>query len=268
MPTLRLIKSIIDKLPLTENGQCFYRDTELTGFGLCVGTQSKTFFVESRLNRRNVRQTLGRYPIMPLEQARHVAMQRLAALMQGVNPVAADKAKRAREMTLDEAFDSYFEAKPNLAKPTVDGYRRSQKLYLRDWLKIPLREITREMVLTKHRLISRENGGITANNALRHFRLVYNFVASVQDEFQPNPVQVLTRTRAWAPQRRRRTLVAAHQLPMWWQAVQAEEPHARDFLTVALFTGMRRSEIARLKWEYIDFAGKTLHIPKTKTVIR
>jgi integrase len=264
MPTLRLIKSIIEKLPLTENGQCFYRDTELTGFGLCVGTQSKTFFVESKLNRRNVRQTLGRYPKMPLEQARHVAMGRLAALMQGLNPVAAEKAKRARDMTLGEAFDSYFEAKMNLAKPTVDGYRRSQRLYLRDWLKLPLREITREMVLTKHRLISRDHGGVTANNALRHFRLIHNFIASGHDDFPPNPVQVLTRTRSWVSERRRRTLVAAHHLPSWWQAVQAEEPHARDFLTVALFTGMRRSEIARLKWEYIDFAGKTLHIPRTK----
>jgi integrase len=167
-------------------------------------------------------------------------------------------------MTLDAAFEGYFEAKPNLAKPTIDGYRRSQKLYLRDWLKLPLREITREMVLTKHRLIGRDHGGVTANNALRHFRLIHNFIASVHDDFPPNPVQVLTRTRSWVSERRRRTLVAAHHLPNWWQAVQAEEPHARDFLTVALFTGMRRSEIARLKWEYIDFVGKTLHIPRTK----
>jgi integrase len=167
-------------------------------------------------------------------------------------------------VTTGEAFDAYFAAKPNLAKSTKTNYKRSQDLYLRDWLKIPLREITREMVLTKHREIGRDHGGITGNNALRHFRLIHNFVASVHDDFPPNPVQVLTRTRSWVPQRRRRTLVAAHQLPVWWQAVMAEETHARDFLTVALFTGMRRNEIARLKWEYIDLVGKTLHVPKTK----
>lgn len=264
MPTLRLIKSIIEKIPNTESGQCFYRDTELTGFGLCVGAQSKTYFIESRLNNRNVRQTLGRYPLMSVEQARREAMERLASLMRGLNPIAVEKARKASATTVGEAFESYFDAKPNLAKSTNDNYRRTPKLYLREWLKIPLREISKDMVMTKHREISRDHGGITANNAMRHFRLVHNFVASVHDDFPPNPVQVLTRTRGWAPQRRRRTVVASHQLPMWWQAVMAEEPHARDFLTVAVFTGMRRSEIARLKWEYLDLIGKTLHIPKTK----
>ena len=264
MPTLRLMKSIIDRIPLTENGQCFYRDTELTGFGLCVGTQSKTYFIESRLNRRNVRQTLGRHPLMPVEQARSIAMERLASLMQGVNPLAAARALLAQNMTVGEAFDAYFAAKPNLAKSTKSNYRRAQTLYLRNWAKTPLREITREMVLTKHREIGRDHGGITGNNAMRHFRLVFNFVASVHDNFPSNPVQVLTRTRSWVSERRRRTLVAAHQLPMWWQAVKSEQPHARDFLTVALFTGMRRNEIARLKWDYLDLIGKTLHVPKTK----
>jgi integrase len=44
----------------------------------------------------------------------------------------------------------------------------------------------------------------------------------------------------------------------------AEPPHSRDFLLVALFTGMRRSEIAQLKWENLELIGGTLHLPKTK----
>ena len=44
----------------------------------------------------------------------------------------------------------------------------------------------------------------------------------------------------------------------------AEAQHARDFLLVSLFTGMRRSEIATLKWEHVDLIGRTLHLPNTK----
>jgi integrase len=55
-----------------------------------------------------------------------------------------------------------------------------------------------------------------------------------------------------------------HGLPKWWHAVHAEDDYVRDFLLIALFTGMRRSEIARLRWEYIDFDGKTLTVPRTK----
>ncbi|MEO0463155.1 MAG: site-specific integrase [Pseudomonadota bacterium] len=51
----------------------------------------------------------------------------------------------------------------------------------------------------------------------------------------------------------------------WWKAVLAEEPVARDFLLMALFTGMRKSEIARLRWEHVDLEGKTLVVPDTKS---
>ena len=35
-------------------------------------------------------------------------------------------------------------------------------------------------------------------------------------------------------------------------------------LLIALFTGMRRAEVASLRWEHVDLAGRALHIPKTK----
>ena len=264
MPTLKLTKRIIDQIPFTESGQCFYRDVELTGFGVCVGASAKSYFVEARLHQKNIRQTLGRHPSMGLDEARSVAMQRLSALRRGENPVQAAKLKRAREMTVEQGFAAVFEAKPNLVAVTKAGYARTLRLYRPDWRKLPLREISHEMVLAKFRKINTEHGPITANNAFRHLRAIYNFVSSVHDEFPTNPVSVLSRTRSWAPERRRRTLVAPHQLPVFWQAVMGECPDARDFMLVALFSGMRRNEIAKLKWEYLDFAARTLEIPITK----
>ena len=35
-------------------------------------------------------------------------------------------------------------------------------------------------------------------------------------------------------------------------------------LLLALFTGMRRSEILPLKWQHIDLIGGTLAVPRTK----
>ena len=43
-----------------------------------------------------------------------------------------------------------------------------------------------------------------------------------------------------------------------------EPEYARDFLLLALFTGMRRGELMRLRWENIDLIGNTLHLPETK----
>jgi integrase len=64
--------------------------------------------------------------------------------------------------------------------------------------------------------------------------------------------------------RTRRSSVPTHALSAWWDAVMQEPGYARDFLLLALFTGMRRNEIASLRWEYIDLEERALHILKTK----
>ena len=39
---------------------------------------------------------------------------------------------------------------------------------------------------------------------------------------------------------------------------------ARDYLRLLLFTGLRRSEAAGLRWEHVDLVGRTLEVPDTK----
>ncbi|WP_163923451.1 tyrosine-type recombinase/integrase, partial [Raoultella planticola] len=50
----------------------------------------------------------------------------------------------------------------------------------------------------------------------------------------------------------------------WWKAVRAEPEYSRDFLRMALFTGMRRGELLKLRWENVDLQARTLHLPTTK----
>lgn len=264
MPSTKLTKRTIDAIPFSPEGAVLYRDAELTGFGLRVGSRSKTFFAESQVRRRTVRMTLGRYPLLTPDEARRMAMTNLAAMSQGVDLVKEKKAELARSLTVAEAFETFFEAKPNLSPATVESYGRTVRLYLSDWRKLPLQEVTRDMVLARHRKISKDRGPITANAAFRHFRSVFNFVASLHETFPNNPVQVLSKARVWARERRRQTVVSVHQLPAWWNAVMAEDTDPRDFLLIALFTGMRRSEIAALQWEHVDLVAQTLQVPKTK----
>ena len=44
----------------------------------------------------------------------------------------------------------------------------------------------------------------------------------------------------------------------------SEPDYARDFLLMALFTGMRRGELQRLQWQNLDLEERKLHLPKTK----
>lgn len=263
MPVLHLTKTAIEKIQPPASGQVLYRDATLPGFGLRVGTKSKMYFVEGQVRRRTVRVTIGRYDVFTPEVARRRALKVLAEMSDGRNPNEERRAKRAATMTLQQSFDSFFDRRA-LAVTSTDNYKRSIDIYLADWSARPVAEISRRMVLDRHRRIAEQHGPVTANNVMRHLRSVYNFTATAHGELPPNPVTILTQARAWNPERRRRSVVPAHGLPKWWWAVHQEEGYVRDFLLIALFTGMRRSEIARLKWEYIDLDGRTLTVPTTK----
>nr|WP_280952341.1 VapE domain-containing protein [Brucella oryzae] len=77
------------------------------------------------------------------------------------------------KLTLADAFDTFFAARPHLSPYSVRNYTRTAKLYLKAWRKKPINEITRQMVLKKHQEISAENGKVTANNVMRHLRSVW-----------------------------------------------------------------------------------------------
>lgn len=264
MPNLHITKRAIEAVSPPESGQILYRDTTLRGFGLRVGAQSKVFFVEGQVSRRTKRVTIGRADVINVDAARKRAMSILSDMAEGKDPNAEKRREGQVAITVGQAFDRFFKSRSSLSPGSIDNYRRTCNLYLKDWRRRPLTEISRQAILKRHQRIGSENGLIAANIAMRHLRSVYNFTAAAHDHFPPNPVLVLTQARAWFPERRRRGVVSAHDLPAWWAAVLEEPEYSRDYLLIALFTGMRRSEIASLRWECINLRERALHIPKTK----
>jgi integrase len=264
MPALRLTRRAIDELPFATGGQILYRDTLLSGFGLRVGSRSKVYFAEGQVGRATRRVSIGRADVFAPEVARKKALALLGEMSEGRNPTEEKRKEKIERVTLALAFDRFFEARDKLSPITVNSYTRTAKLYLKGWRTKPMNAITRQMVLAKHQEIAKAHGEVTANNVMRHLRSVYNFVAATQDDFPPNPVLILSQARAWYRERRRQTVVGAPDLPSWWKAVMAEPTYSRDFLLTALFTGMRRGELMRLRWENVDLTAGTLHLPKTK----
>lgn len=62
--------------------------------------------------------------------------------------------------------------------------------------------------------------------------------------------------------RRRRRVIAPHRLPAWWAAVTTEPDYARDLLLMVLFTGIRQSKVASLRWDHVDLVGRALYFPQ------
>ena len=109
MKTIKITKSVVEKLPNPPQGQDFYRDDTLVGFGLYAGTQSKTFYVEKRINGKSVRTAIGRYGQVSTQRARERAQEILGKMATGINPNDEKRSKLVRGVSLKKVYEDYKE---------------------------------------------------------------------------------------------------------------------------------------------------------------
>lgn len=273
----KITKSFVDNIPYPDTGQNFYRDTELKGFGLRVGTGSKVYFAEGKVDNKTVRVTIGHHGVFAPEQARTEAKSILGMIARGINPNDADKAKKAKSVTLAEVYTAYLKARNSLKPRTIQDYDRCMKAYFEEWQTKPIAEINKDLIERKHREIG-ERSEAQANLAMRFMRAIFNFALGQYEDsagnpiIADNPIKRLSQTRSWYRVERRQTVIKAHDLPAWFNAVNSlpdvaigRNKHlAKDFLLLLIFTGLRREEGLALQWKLVDFKAKTLTIPDPK----
>ncbi len=247
-------------------------DDDLKGFAvLCSGkTVVRSYVVQRDLPDGKTRRiTIGSVAEIDLDQARAEAAETLHQLRLGVDPKIERKALAGQDITLRAAFAAFLASRPNLREKSRSNYTKSLK-YFEHWIDKPLRTIDREAVETRHRVIAKDvaarkgtSGAGTANGAMRTFRVIWNFAADRYALPGKNPVML---TKQWLPEPRRESYVAEKDLARFYAGIQGlPNAVAKDYLTLLLFTGLRRSEAARLRWDDVDLVAKTITIPASST---
>jgi integrase len=298
VPKVRLTKEAIDAFQSPAPGadgstrQVLYYDTEQPGLGVRVTSGgARVYVAEASPGGRTVRVKLGRVCDLTLSQARQRARVTLGEMASGVNPNEKRRADRARSVTLAEAFEEYVstrKARKKLAERTEYDYRRilygaknadgSHKFngMLSPWRATALSEITHDMILRKHTELLKKSPA-QANYAMRLVSAVYNFTRpkyrmAGSPLLTENPVTILKDMKAWCRIDRRSTVIRAHELEAWFNAVRGANstsnynfaPVVRDYLQFLVLTGLRRGECARLKWEDVDLKAKVFTVRDTK----
>ncbi|PTN11564.1 tyrosine-type recombinase/integrase [Nitrosomonas aestuarii] len=273
----KLIKTFIDSIPHPEKGQKFYRDSEIKGFGLRVGTTSKVYIAESKINGKTIRVTIGKHGIFTAEQARNQAREVLLKMAKGINPNDEAKEQKARSMTLQNVFQDFLAARKALKHRTIYDYKRIMSTYLADWNSKAIAGITKDMIAKRHAELGKTSKA-QANLTMRFLRALFNFAAGQYEDSKGqslilgNPVKRLSQTRAWYRVQRRQTVIKPHELEPWFQAAMSlkndglsqNRETIRDYLLLILLTGLRREEAAGLTWNNIDLKSKTLKVINTK----
>ncbi len=281
---MRITKSVVDKLSSPHKGidgknkQTRIYDDILKGFGVRVTSAgSKSFFIEKRIGVKLRRITIGQYPALTVEQARKEAQKLLGMIATGIDPLLQKQESKVKSITLQQVFNDYLEARKSLKPTTIRDYRSIIEKSFKHWKDKPLANITKDIVGKAHKELG-EKSEARANLAMRLLRALFIFAAGEYENakgeslFVDNPVRRLSHTRAWFKINRRTSVIKHHELSLWYQAldeVRSTLPYQTtpiicDYLLLILFTGLRRTEAATLKWQQIDFKSKSLTVDDTK----
>jgi len=271
MPKLKLTQRAIDKLPAPDPSekQMLHWDSDVKGFAvLCSGvTNAKTYIVQRTLpDGRDRRVTIGPVNTLTLEKATELAKDMLHDLRHGRDPK-----KKIDNPTLRTTLEAYLIARRDLRPASVAVYRQVEKT-LTTWLDRPLREIDGDMVEDRHRAIAAaiskkgdgNDGIVTANVAMRTFRTLYNFATERTPDLPLNPVRRLR--RQWFKEPKSERMVPEEKMADFYTAVRKlPHPVQRDYLLMLMFTGMRRTECASLRWDDIDLTKRIIRVQAANT---
>jgi integrase len=176
--------------------------------------------------------------------------------------------KAVPSVTLGECYESYVKLR-SLRPSTRKGYDRVVLKYCADWLERELPSLSDDEILKKFAETRDLSGSAQAALAIRVLKAVYSYAVARFRIPERNVGKILRIAGIAVSPVRKTRIVKKSDLVKWYKAVASlngsrAERTARDIFLVALFTGLRKTEIMSLKWTDIDLRSRTLTARNTK----
>lgn len=289
----KLTNSIVDSVPCPQ-GKKKHTVTwcgVTSGFGVRVSQKGlRSYILQFRVKgvRKGAERTitLGRHrDPLSCDDARTRALELKARFLRGEDPVAEDRRRqieaeqqaarnKAFGTTLRATMESYV-TRNRLRPRTQADIRYCMETYLTGWLDQPVTTIKRDKCDAKFTEISKRSTW-QANKTMRYLRALLNQCKEdheTEDGDCPvlavNPVsRMIKHRKGLNPEKPRDQRIPIERIGRCYALLRKRAAEARynddsgpDWISVILLTGMRHSESAALKWEYIDFEARTLTVP-------
>lgn len=260
MPSLHLIRTEIDRLPSTGK-QTTYQDTKLPGFVLMVSPKgAKTFAARRRVNGRDERVMIGRYPVITPELARKRAAELLGQMAAGVSPKA--EARRLKHSgTIGALFAGWLASAKAKGRRSTEHDEQRFAQHLGRWAERSPESITRADVRAWHQAIGETSGPIAANRAAELLRRLYRYGAAQELLTCPSPTDGLEKF----PEVKRDRILTTDERGRFLRSLR-DEPNQdmADLFRLLLLTGQRLSPVMEMRWGDLDLPARRWRIPMTK----
>ncbi|MEE9251476.1 MAG: tyrosine-type recombinase/integrase [Alphaproteobacteria bacterium] len=265
---VKLTKRAADSAKLGER-DLFLWDSVLPGFGLKVTPKGRRVFVlQYWVNGRARRVTLGLYGAeLTVDQARAKARNLRGQVAAGGDP-AAERARVRAVPTLAEFAERYMAEHAAVKKKprSYEGDALNLRLHVLPTLgRLRLDQVTRADVARFH--AGMRDRPFQANRCLALLSMMFTLAEAwgVQPDGS-NP----TRHVQKYPERKVERYLSDAELARLGGALEdaantGEHPSVIAAIRLLIFTGCRRDEILKLRWEYVDFERGCLNLPESKT---
>ena len=264
----KLTKRVVDGAESKET-EHFIWDGDLPGFGLRVlASGRKGYVVQYRAGRRSRRINLGPNTVLTCEQARSRAITIIAATRNGEDPAARRDANR-RAITVKELADRFDKEHIaiRLKASTAKGYRRMlERVIIPALGRHRVTEVTRADVAKIHHDL--RHIPYDANRSLEIISKMFNLAEMWG--LRPDGSNPRKHIKKYTEEKREQFLSPA-ELKRVGEVLREMESEGVELASgiaaarLLILTGCRLSEIMTLQWEHIDFSGKALRLPDSKT---
>ncbi|GAM57277.1 mobile element protein [Vibrio ishigakensis] len=252
----------------TPKSRIRYRDfggpNSVRGLGLeLTPTGEKTFRFVQKVNGRNVKVTIGKFPEITVEIARTHARDIAQQIARGINP-NEEKRKKREAQTFNDLFAVYeklFELDIKAGSRRATSLRSNQTLFnlhlkprigrlsIESFSKSDARKLLREILA--------ESGYSRHNHSLTLLKSMFN-----RADISSNPFSTLKKIDE-SYHRRERTLSDPELLRLF-ESLELEKDIYRDCVLLLLLTGQRKSTVLSMQWKEINRANRTWTIPTSK----
>lgn len=264
--TVKIVKSAKYQGDATKKSTYTLWDDNPRGLGLRISLAGKkSWILKQRIPGMGNKQRmikLGDYPTMDLDQARNEAICKLAGISSSsfIDQKQEDIVERQSLKSICEIFIK------NHAKFHNKTWREDERIFKRYVFNSSLADRCAEDISvidiqTLHQRMA--NSPTQANRVLERLRAVYNKAAKwgLIPRNHLNPCVDVNRFRETS----RDKFVKPNELPLLLEAIQAyPDPVLSGFFEFLIYTGLRKGEALRLRWDDVDLAAKTIRVVDTK----
>ena len=256
METVNLTISFLKKLVVGVNQK--YADKTISGLQVRVGKKTIAFYLRKKSNGKKYEMLLGYYPAITLEEARQMALDKLAAI---ANYEDIESPIVRKQPTVKEALDLWLKG--------VSDKRKNQSL-IRCW--IPIEDIKIADLKTadiSNIFYAMKNTPIAANHALKALKAAFN---KTFKKYQiQNPVPFIFDNIAKYPEKPRMRMLLEDEAPKIIDMLKqyANKPLYADqaeAILLMLFTGQRKSRVLGITVEQIEDIAR-FDVIKQMTII-